>query len=730
MTKTEILAPVGNYDMLYAGLAAGADSFYLSLDEFGARAYAENFTIENIKEVIDLVHLFGKRVFITMNTLIKDSEMAKAISYVEKLYQYGTEGLIIQDIGFFSIIKDKVPGMELHASTQMAVREYYGAKYLASLGFDRIVIARETPIEEIRKIAKLPCELEVFVHGSLCVSYSGECLMSSYFGGRSANRGRCAGPCRQKYQLISNGKVLADNYFLNMKDLNAIDNISELLEIGVDCVKIEGRMKTAEYVYTAVSNYRSKIYEDNYNKNDLLDSSNRGYTDGFIFGQNRDYIVLKDDNKHRSVGKIASEKGKKYFVSNSNLNLGDNLEITTDKGKKLPFTTTKAYRAGEKIFLDKYKDGKINSHVLMLNSTSLNQDLEEGLTRYKNLDVKLHFEAKIDDYPKLTIVHGKHSATYTHNVKAEKASKISINEADIRENLSKFNDEIFEPSLIEVDIEDGIFLRKKDINQCRREAISLLCQEILKDYHRKAITIDLPEHKRKENNKAEKNIELLTNHISRELLNDFDNVYLRSFDRKYAGLNLYLNLDSHDDYDINELLSYIKENRILGVILNNYRDLYFINDFKDNDIKIRIGRYLNVFNSYAYDFYADFAESITSSVVSDFATINKQDLQVEALAYGRIELMNMRHCPFSVIKKCGLEGCRACGFNNASMKSFDGKEMKVIRYGSYSKIYPEEASIVDISKFTNQVSLLYSVMEDDDIKNTKKISQRYEKGVI
>lgn len=730
MTKTEILAPVGNYDMLYAGLAAGADSFYLSLDEFGARAYAENFTIENIKEVIDLVHLFGKRVFITMNTLIKDSEMAKAISYVEKLYQYGTDGLIIQDMGFFSIIKDKVPRMELHASTQMAVREYYGAKYLASLGFDRIVIARETPIEEIRKIATLPCELEVFVHGSLCVSYSGECLMSSYFGGRSANRGRCAGPCRQKYQLISNGKILADDYFLNMKDLNAIDNIDELLEIGVDCVKIEGRMKTAEYVYTAVSNYKSKIYENHYNKNDLLDSSNRGYTDGFIFGQNRDYIVLKDDNKHRSVGKIASEKGKKYFVSNSNLNLGDNLEITTDKGKKLPFTTTKAYRAGDKIFLDKYKDAKINSNVLMLNSTYLIQDLEEGLTRYKNLDVKLHFEAKIDDYPKLTIIHGKHSATYTHNVKAEKASKISINEADIRENLSKFNDEIFEPSLIEIDIEDGIFLRKKDINQCRREAISLLCQEILKDYHRQAIEITLPEHRTRENIKAEKNIELLTNHVSRELLNDFDNVYIRTFDKKYDGLNLYLNLDSHDDYDIDELLSYIKENKIRGVILNNYRDLYFIDDFKDNDIKIRIGRYLNVFNSYAYDFYADFAESITSSVESDFTTINRQNLQVEALAFGRIELMNMRHCPFSVIKKCGLEGCKTCGFNNASMKSFDGNEMKVIRYGTYSKIYPQEPILVDISKFNNKVSLLYSVMEDDDIKNSKKISQRYEKGVI
>jgi U32 family peptidase len=293
MTKTEVLAPVGNFDMFYASLSGGADSFYLSLDEFGARAYAENFTIENIKEVIDLVHLFGKRIFITMNTLIKDSEMKKAISYVEKLYEYGTDGLIIQDIGFFSIIKDKVPGMQLHASTQMAVREYYGAKYLASLGFDRIVIARETPIEEIRKIASLSCQLEVFVHGSLCVSYSGECLMSSFYGGRSANRGRCAGPCRQKYQLIADDKVIADDYILNMKDLNVIDNMDELLEIGIDCIKIEGRMKTPEYVYTAVSNYKSQIYEKSYSYNDLIDSSNRGYTNGFIFGQNKEYIALK-----------------------------------------------------------------------------------------------------------------------------------------------------------------------------------------------------------------------------------------------------------------------------------------------------------------------------------------------------------------------------------------------------------------------------------------------------
>ena len=249
MNKTEILAPVGNMDMLYAGIAAGADAFYLALDDFGARAYAENFTLENIEGVIDYIHYFDRKVFITMNTLIKDSEMDRAIDYIERLYQYGVDGILIQDIGFYSIIKDQMPGLDFHASTQMAVRDYHGAKALMDLGFKRIVIARETPIEEIRKIAKLPCEKEVFVHGSLCVSYSGECLMSSYFGQRSANRGRCAGPCRQKYQLINNGKVYGNDYYLNMKDLNVIDKFDELLELGIDCLKIEGRMKSPEYVY-------------------------------------------------------------------------------------------------------------------------------------------------------------------------------------------------------------------------------------------------------------------------------------------------------------------------------------------------------------------------------------------------------------------------------------------------------------------------------------------------
>ncbi len=624
--------------------------------------------------------------------------------------------------------------MELHASTQMAVREYFGAKYLADLGFDRIVIARETPIDEIRKIASLDVETEVFVHGSLCVSFSGECLMSSYFGARSANRGRCAGPCRQKYELISDGKVLADDYFLNMKDLNVLDELDELLDIGVDCVKIEGRMKTAEYVFTSVSNYKTKINENYYKKDDIADSSNRGYTKGFIFGQNTDYVTLANDNKHRSLGRVQQSKNAKYFVTDSNLLIGDNLEITTEKGKKLPFTTTKAYKKGEKIILDKYKDAKLGSDVLLLNSSRLADNLTRALDDYKNLPVNISFEAKLGSYPQITITTVSHEATYTHDVLVEEAKNISMTEADITENLSKFNDEIYTPISIGVNIDDGIFIRKKDINECRRQAISALNKNILADFHRDSINIELPNHKPSNINKTEKNIELLSDEISRNLLTDFDNVYIRHFNSKYAGLSLYLILDSHDEYEIDKLIKYIKENNIKGVVLNNYRDLAFIDDFKRNDIKIRIGRYLNVFNSYSFDFYGNFAESICSSVENDFTNINDNSNRhpVEALVFGRIELMNMRHCPYSIIKKCGLVGCPTCKFNNAKMKSHDGNMMQVIRYGSYSKIYPEDPSLADTEKFNENVSLLYQVMTDEDIKNMKasKKSKSYQKGVM
>ena len=736
MNKTEILAPVGNLDMLYAGIAAGADAFYLALDDFGARAYAENFTLENIEEIIDYAHFFDRKVFITMNTLLKDSDIDRAISYLEKLYQFGVDGILIQDIGFYSIIKDQVPGLDLHASTQMAVRDYYGAKALMDLCFKRIVIARETPIDEIRKIAKLPCEKEVFVHGSLCVSFSGECLMSSYFGERSANRGRCAGPCRQKYDLISDGKVLGNDYYLNMKDLNVIDNIDELMDLGIDCLKIEGRMKTPEYVYNTVTAYRDKLNKGTHNKEKLRDITNRGYTKGFIFGQKKDYILRENDVKHRSVGKVFLKNNKKVFIANSDLAKGDNLEVTTDRNKKLPLTLTEDIKKGDLYFLDKYKDAKIDSDILMLNAENIKEDLEKGLGFYKNLPVKLSFKAHLKEKASLKISYKDIEVEAQSKDIVEKSQKIAIKKEDIRDNLDRFKDEIFKAENIDIEINEGIFLRKKTINKLRRDAIALLKEKLARPYKREKITIKKPQLGGEKHISAEKNIELMTNQINPELLKDFDKVYIKFYDPKYKDFNLYLNLDSHMDYEIEELLAYLKENSIEGVIFNNYRDLAFIDDFKKAGIKIRIGRYLNVMNSYAFDFYSGFAERIESSVENTLQTINQnsKSYPVEAMTYGRIELMNMVHCPFSTIKKCGLVGCETCKFRQGELVNINKDRMKIIRNSGISKIYPYNIAGIEEDLFEGQTSFLISVFSDEDLRDYDKghfkDKLNYRRGVI
>ena len=379
-------------------------------------------------------------------------------------------------------------------------------------------------------------------------------------------------------------------------------------------------------------------------------------------------------------------------------------------------------------------DAAIESDVLIVNSNKVTDQKDQALEAYRNLPIKIDFKARLGENPQITLTYKNTSASYTHPITIEAAKNISLATEDIKENLAKFNDEIFSPNAINIEIDEGIFLRKKDINECRRMGIALLEEEILKTYHRDKIKIDLPQIESGQNHKAEKNIELLTNNISNDLLSDFDNVYIRTFDEKYNGNNLYLNLDAHDEYDIDNLISYIKANGIKGVILNNYRDLAFVDDFKNNDIKIRIGRYLNIFNSYTANFYRDFAENICVSSEADLDIINNisQNQAVEALVFSRIELMNMRHCPFSIIKKCGLSGCETCRFNKGVLESNDGEKMQVIRYGDYSKIYPEKTSRFDSNKFSDEVSLLYSVMDDNDILNIDqaKIRDSYTKGVI
>ena len=250
MKNIELLAPAGTVESLYAAINSGADAIYMGGTKFSARAYASNFTNEDLEYVVRYAHLYGVKIFIAVNTLIKENELSEAVEYIDFLYSIGVDALIVQDFGIAKILRDRYKDFEVHSSTQMTIHNGEGAKFLKSQGFHRIVLARELNLKEIKYISSdLDIETEMFVHGALCVCYSGQCLMSSMIGGRSGNRGRCAQPCRLPYDIINtkdgtNKKA----YILSPKDMCNIDNVEDLIKTGTSSLKIEGRMKRPEYV--------------------------------------------------------------------------------------------------------------------------------------------------------------------------------------------------------------------------------------------------------------------------------------------------------------------------------------------------------------------------------------------------------------------------------------------------------------------------------------------------
>lgn len=244
--KAEILAPAGNREALNAAFAASADAVYFGLPLFGARAFAKNFTLEEAKEIIENAHLAGKKIYVTMNTLLEEDQMEQAATWAKALHEMGVDALIIQDLGLIHLLHHRFPNLELHASTQLSITTPYQIEQLKKLGISRVVLAREATLDQIRACAKTGMELEAFVHGAICISYSGQCRFSQVRYNRSGNKGACAQPCRMEYTLEENGKPIntEGNFLLSPKDLSLVHNVKDLVEAGVWSLKIEGRMKS------------------------------------------------------------------------------------------------------------------------------------------------------------------------------------------------------------------------------------------------------------------------------------------------------------------------------------------------------------------------------------------------------------------------------------------------------------------------------------------------------
>lgn len=322
--RMELLAPAGNKLALHAAVQSGADAVYLGGPIFGARHSAENFTIDEMKRWVDYCHLYGVDVHVAVNTLIKERELSRLQYYVKELNNICVDALIVQDLGAAEVIKNTVPDMVLHGSTQMTVTSLEGVKYLENNGFSRVVLARELNEKEIEHICKgAKAEIEVFVHGAICMCYSGQCLMSSVLGGRSGNRGRCAQPCRLPYELTEKGETIEKGYALSPKDMALIDELDKLRKIGVSSLKIEGRLKRAEYVSAVVGIYRKYLdMGGKVSKSDMTELkdafSRTGFTSGYFTGNLGKNMMSHDTSGNSSENKFTDE-AKKRAAENANI---------------------------------------------------------------------------------------------------------------------------------------------------------------------------------------------------------------------------------------------------------------------------------------------------------------------------------------------------------------------------------------------------------------------------
>ena len=356
MHKTELLAPAGSRESFLGALSAGADAFYLAGQKFGARAYADNFTEEELVRTIREAHIFGRKIYLTVNTLTREDELAELTAYVRRLYLAGLDGVIVQDLGVIDAIREACPGLLLHASTQLSVTSAESVRLLKKLGVCRVVPARELSLRELEQLRREEeIEIEAFIHGAMCYSYSGRCLLSGFLGGRSGNRGRCAGTCRLPFRILDeDGKpALPDGkkkeyYPLSMKDMSVLTILPELMDAGIDSFKIEGRMKKPEYAAGVTAIYRKYI--------DYFSDWDRDGRKTRVVCLKESYLVsgppamLLTDSVRKSFVRCHQS----YWVNLAQVRELDHEEFVLESGQRVPIGRT--YRAdARKSFFDRYR---------------------------------------------------------------------------------------------------------------------------------------------------------------------------------------------------------------------------------------------------------------------------------------------------------------------------------------------------------------------------------------
>ncbi len=673
--KKELLAPAGDFETLKQAIHNGCDAVYLGGKKFGARKFATNFDNDEMIKAIQYCHLYGVKIYVTVNTVIFDSEVDECLDYLTFLHQHGVDAVIMQDLGMITLVRQVLPNLDIHVSTQAHTHNLEQIRLLESLGVTRVVVAREMSLEEIQKLdTKL--EIEAFIHGALCVCYSGQCLFSSLLLNRSGNRGECAGICRLPFTLLEDGKEIKTEgkYLLSPKEFNTTNHIKELLESNITSFKIEGRMKSPTTIGYITRLYRMLI--DHYEKGEevvltkeeqekLMVLFNRGFTDGYLFHSSGKQMmnILSPNHIGIEIGKVIQVTPKRIRIQlEKELNQGDGIRfLEEEQGMNVNFLYD---LKGNLISGAKPKeiiemDNKVGITTCCTVRKTVDSKFLKELENYpkKKIPVTISITAKLGKPLWIELSDFNHKVSISEDC-IQKATGNGTSKERILEQLSKLGDSVFSLKESNLEIDSSIFIPISKLNEIRKKLVEELT--IMRENEKKEVIInEKPTILKKEEDDKIRITALVRNEeqLKACLEEKIDTIYVtkESLYQKYSSYpNIYLRLDrvmnNHPNREQEKLL--VGET---GSLWKYRTSCLLVSDY-----------YLNVTNSYFIDYLRNLGISnITLSIENSMETILKIVKKVgnqglEVLVYGKVEAMIMKYCPLKMLVNHDKSPCKIC----------------------------------------------------------------------
>ena len=704
----ELLSPVGDFDCLKAAVQNGADAVYFGANSFSARAFASNFDDNTLEQAINYAKVRGVKTNLTLNTLIKNDEMYNAIALAKKAYEFGIDAIIVQDLGLAKYLIKNFPGLPVHASTQMSVHNLDGVIALQKMGFSRVVLSRELSLKEIEYICKnSDVEIEVFVHGALCISYSGQCLFSSMVGGRSGNRGKCAQPCRLPYDLLENDKIIDKGYLLSPRDLCGLEFLPQLIKSGVNCLKIEGRMKTPEYVATVTRIYRKYIdlaeknisFEiDEIDKQDLLQVFNRGgFSNGHLDSNSNQKLIYpqKSNNMGIFLGTISnfnSNQGHISFTTESKLHVGDKICVENKKHETSLYTISelmlnnkniKEANLGDKIKIGRMKGNiSVGDKIYKLSDKFLTSSAIDTLDKeLRKINLTCEMTVKLNSPISLKVYDENISVEIISDIIPEIALKSPITKERLISQLCKTNNTPYNFQNIIINLGENLFISSiGGINELRRQALNKFEEKYISSFKRN-LDIDFKFEPLSRLHSAKK-LSLLLNIINP----NYDYSLLHGVSRIYIPFKFFLNKECSNIISkiCNSFDTFIY---MPTIIRDNYNNLInknlpqILNTYKISGFVLsNIGHFELLKNYKNYEFICNYTFNIFNNLsscelpvntITLSPELNKNDIEnfktnknVELIVYGKTPLMTSNYCLLGKSNKCYSSCSHKCNSSN------------------------------------------------------------------